>query len=107
LSVCDAPVLCPRQRVASDRAPTTALGDSFSNIYSLASMGWGESAGFVEQASYALARPVDRIVQNDDGAFATRAMLLRAGPERLGGKRVVIWQFAARELAFGDWRVLP
>jgi alginate O-acetyltransferase complex protein AlgJ len=88
-------------------ADVLVLGDSFSNIYSLASMGWGESAGFIEQVSYALARPVDRIVQNDDGAFATRAMLLRAGPERLAGKRVVIWQFAARELAFGDWRVLP
>jgi alginate O-acetyltransferase complex protein AlgJ len=51
-----------------------------------------------------LGRPVDRIVQNDDGAFGTRAMLARSGPERLSGKRVVIWQFAARELAAGDWK---
>jgi alginate O-acetyltransferase complex protein AlgJ len=70
-------------------------------------MGWGESAGFVEQLSYVLARPVDRIVQNDDAAFATRGMLARAGAERLAGKRVVIWQFAARELAFGDWKIIP
>ena len=82
------------------------LGDSFSNIYSLESMGWGTSAGFAEQLSYALRRPVDRLVQNDEGAFATRAMLLR-DPGRLDGKRVVVYQFAARELAFGDWKVIP
>ena len=82
------------------------LGDSFSNIYSLESMGWGTSAGFVEQLSYSLRRPVDRLMQNDQGAFATRAMLQR-DPGRLDRKRVVIYQFAARELAVGDWKVLP
>jgi alginate O-acetyltransferase complex protein AlgJ len=81
------------------------LGDSFSNIYSLESMGWGTSAGFVEQLSYVLRRPIDRLVQNDEGAFATRAMLQRE-PARLAGKRVVLYQFAARELAQGDWQVL-
>jgi hypothetical protein len=85
-------------------ADVLLLGDSFSNIYSLESMGWGTSAGFAEQVSYALGRPLDRIVQNDEGAFATRAML-QADPARLQGTRVVIYQFAARELAFGDWRV--
>jgi len=90
----------------SDRAADVlVLGDSFTNIYSLASMNWGDSAGLAEHLSYALGRPLDRIVQNDDGAFATRAMLQGAGPDRLAGKRVVIWQFAARELAFGDWRL--
>ena len=37
--------------------------------------------------------------------FATRAMLQRT-PERLDGKRVVVDQFAERELAFGDWKVI-
>jgi SGNH hydrolase-like domain, acetyltransferase AlgX len=87
-------------------ADILVLGDSFANIYSLASMGWGDSAGLVEHLSYALGRPVDRIVQNDAAAFATREMLQRSGPARLDGKRVVIWQFAARELSFGDWRVI-
>jgi hypothetical protein len=32
-------------------------------------------------------------------------MLRRAGDDRLAGKRVVIYQFAARELMFGDWKV--
>jgi alginate O-acetyltransferase complex protein AlgJ len=87
-------------------ADVLVLGDSFSNIYTLESMGWGTSAGLAEHLSYTLRRPIDRIVQNDEAAFATRAMLQR-DPDRLRGKRVVIYQFAARELAFGDWKVLP
>jgi alginate O-acetyltransferase complex protein AlgJ len=90
---------------SSRDADVLVLGDSFSNIYSLESMGWGTSAGFVEQLSFALGRPVARIVQNDEGASATRDILQRE-PGRLAGKRVVIWQFAARELAFGNWRLL-
>ena len=81
------------------------LGDSFSNIYALESMGWGTSAGFAEQLSYVLRRPVDRLLQNDQGAFATREML-RHDPSRLEGKKVVVYQFAARELMFGDWKLL-
>jgi alginate O-acetyltransferase complex protein AlgJ len=82
------------------------LGDSFANIYSLESMGWGTSAGLVEHLSHQLERPVDRMVQNAAAAFATREMLARAGPQRLASKRVVIYQFAVRELAFGDWKRL-
>jgi alginate O-acetyltransferase complex protein AlgJ len=89
----------------SRNADVLVLGDSFSNIYSLASMGWGDSAGLVEHLSAALQRPVDRIVQNDAGAYATRELLRQAGDERLSGKRVVIYQFATRELSFGDWKV--
>jgi alginate O-acetyltransferase complex protein AlgJ len=94
---------------ASRQADVLVLGDSFTNIYSLPTMGWGEAAGLVEQLSYTLQRPVDRIVQNDEGAHATRGLLqdaLASGSDRLAHKRVVIWQFAARELAFGDWRVV-
>lgn len=95
-----------RQPWRSSRdADVLVLGDSFSNIYTLESMGWGTSAGLVEQLSYALGRPIDRLAQNDEGAFATRAMLQR-DPRRLDGKRVVVYQFAMRELAFGDWKVL-
>jgi hypothetical protein len=90
---------------SSRSADVLLLGDSFTNIYTLESMGWGTSAGFAEQLSYALARPVDRLVQNDEAAFATRAMVA-GDPARLTGKRVVVYQFAARELAFGDWRIL-
>jgi alginate O-acetyltransferase complex protein AlgJ len=91
-------------------ADVIVLGDSFSNIYSLPTMGWGEAAGLVEHLSLALGRPVDRLVQNDDGASATRRLLARevtgTAGDRLDGKRVVVWQLAARELAFGDWEVI-
>ena len=40
---------------SSRTADVLVLGDSFSNIYALESMGWGTSAGLVEQLSYALA----------------------------------------------------
>lgn len=90
---------------SSRDADVLLLGDSFTNIYSLESMGWGTSAGLAEQLSYALARPVDRLIQNDEGAWATRAMLQR-DPTRLDAKRVVVYQFATRELSFGDWRMV-
>jgi len=88
-------------------ADVLVLGDSFSNIYSLEAMGWGASAGFVEQLSFELARPIDAILRNDAGAHATREILSRElgrGRDRLEGKRVVVWQFSERELAVGDWR---
>lgn len=91
-------------------AEVLLLGDSFSNIYALDSMGWGTAAGLGEHLSAALGRPVDRLVQNDAGAVATRAMLQRISetdPDRLARTRVVIYQFATRELAQGDWQVLP
>lgn len=91
-------------------ADVLLLGDSFSNIYSLEAMGWGESGGFGEHLSKALnGRPVDCILRNSDGAFATREVLsheLARGNDRLRGKKVVIWEFAARELAFGNWKLI-
>ncbi|MFC1596729.1 hypothetical protein ACFL5Q_02170 [Planctomycetota bacterium] len=84
-------------------------GDSFANIYSLEMMNWGCAAGLAEQLSFTLNRPVDTILRNDDGAYATREMLsheLAQGEDRLAGKKIVVWQFAARELAVGDWKLL-
>ena len=39
------------------------------------------------------------------GAFATRT-LLQQDSSRLAGNRVVVYQFATRELSMGDWRLL-
>ncbi|MFH1970179.1 MAG: hypothetical protein ABIJ53_07665 [Verrucomicrobiota bacterium] len=92
---------------ADETSDVLVLGDSFCNIYSLDAMGWGESAGLIEQLSFELQRPLDRLVINDNGAYATRALLARElarGRDRLAGKRLVIWQFAMRELAAGDWK---
>ena len=89
-------------------AEVLLLGDSFANIYSLEVMNWGYAAGLAEQLSIALNCPVDTILLNDNGAYATRETLSRElaqGGDRLAAKKVVVWQFAARELAVGDWRL--
>ena len=72
-------------------------------------MNWGSAAGLAEQLSCVLNRPVDTILRNNDGAYSTRETLSRElahGEDRLAGKKVVVWQFAARELAVGDWKLL-
>lgn len=85
------------------------LGDSFSNIYSLGGMGWGTNAGLPQQLGFHIQRPIDRIVINAGGSYTTRERLreeLARGRDRLRGKRLVIWQFAMRDLLSGDWRVI-
>jgi alginate O-acetyltransferase complex protein AlgJ len=92
---------------ASADADVLLLGDSFANIFALKGMGWGESAGLAEHLSLALDGAVDAIRINDNGAYATRqhlSRLMEGGEDRLDGKRVVIWEFAMRELAVGDWQ---
>lgn len=81
------------------------LGDSFSNIFSDPELGWGRGAGLADQLAHHLSRPVDRLATNGNGAFASREGLARE-PGRLVGKKVVIWEVAARELSAGDWRRL-
>jgi len=93
----------------SKEADVLLLGDSFSNIFSFEAMGWGESAGFGEHLSVALKRPIDCILRNSDASFATREILsneLARGRDRLAGKKLVVWEFATRELSFGNWKLL-
>jgi alginate O-acetyltransferase complex protein AlgJ len=102
-------------------AEVLLLGDSFSNVYSNReaftnrvagrAYHWGEGAGLAEQLSFFLQRPVDRIVQNAGGSHTTRRDLARSiarererGQDRLRHVRVLIYQFAVRELAAGDWQ---
>ncbi|MGA0853407.1 MAG: alginate O-acetyltransferase AlgX-related protein [Luteolibacter sp.] len=89
------------------QSPVLLLGDSYSNIFSLKSMGWGEDAGFSEHLGACLGFPVDCILRNGDGANATRAELsaeLARGRDRLEGKKLVVWQFSATELTAGNWK---
>ncbi len=92
------------------RSSILLLGDSFSNIYSLKGMGWGESAGLAAQLSFELGRGVDSIAINDGGALSARRELMRRysrSPQDFEPRSLVIYQFAARELSQGDWRLLP
>lgn len=91
-------------------ADVLVLGDSFTNIYSQPELAWGEHAGFAEQLSYVLGRPLDKIAVNAGGPAASRERLAAgraAGEDRLAGKRLVVYQFSSRELAAGDWRLVP
>jgi alginate O-acetyltransferase complex protein AlgJ len=90
-------------------AEVLLLGDSYTNSYSVGAMGWGECAGLAEQLSFALQCPIDRISRNDSGAYATRAALrneLLRGGDRLAGTKLVVWEFAMRELGEGDWKLI-
>lgn len=90
-------------------AEVLLLGDSFTNVYALDALGWGVSAGLAEQLSVELGRPVDRIAQNDQGAVAPRRLLAAAmarEPQRFARTRVVVYQFATRELSQGDWAIV-
>lgn len=93
--------------VVDTAAEVLLLGDSFANIYSHPSLGWGTRAGLAEHLAANLGRRVDKLAINDNASHATRLALAgdiaRRG-NRLVGKRVVVYQFAARELAHGDWR---
>lgn len=97
--------------MASERAERClVVGGQFFEYLFRRCDGLGEAAGFAEALSVALGRSVDAITRNSDGAFATRQMLqreLQSGRNRLKGKRIVVWEFAVRELMFGDWKPLP
>jgi alginate O-acetyltransferase complex protein AlgJ len=83
------------------------VGDSFTNIYSDPAMGWGDSAGFAEHLSLALGRPLDVLAENGGAAAAVRLSLARAeNRPRLIGKRLVIYQFAMRDLVGQHWPVV-
>jgi len=88
-------------------ADVLLIGDSFTNIYSDPAMGWGDSAGFAEHLSLALGRPLDVLAENGGAAAAVRLSLARGDTRaRLTGKRVVIYQFAMRDLAGQHWPVV-
>jgi hypothetical protein len=55
-----------------------------------------------------LRRPVTSLVRNGGGATLVRQELSRR-PALLAGKRVVIWEFAERDLRFGmeGWQRVP
>ena len=84
-------VVTHRVTTAADGRPWSAsigsevvlLGDSFTNIYSDSSLGWGASAGFAEHLSLALGLPIDVVAINGGGADAARAEI--AGPAAANG----------------------
>lgn len=80
-----------------DDAQVLVLGDSFSRIYQTDEPG---SAGLLAHLAGALGMPVAAIV-NDGGASSLVRKQLARRPELLDGKRLVIYQFAERDIRFG------
>ena len=75
----------------------------------MAEVNWTELERKAQLAA-SLGRPVDKLAVNAGGAYGARERLvdeMAEGRDRLAGKKIVIWQFAQRELAVGDWKPLP
>ena len=92
--------------VASD---ILLIGDSFLEIYSSEQDGRvAAGAGLAEQLSYHLQRPVDRIAKHT-GEYGVREALgdsIAQLRQQAKGRKVIIWQFAVRKLAFDDWPLM-
>ncbi len=88
-------------------APILLLGDSLAGNYGWGGQGYGSGAGLAEQLAFHLQTPVQAILEPAGGDADSRERLahrLRRGDDMLAGKRLVILEFAERELAIGPWR---
>jgi alginate O-acetyltransferase complex protein AlgJ len=87
-------------------SPVLLLGDSFSRIFSAEDLNWGRDAGLAERLSEKLGRNIDVLAINAGGSSSVRQSLARS-PDRLNGKKVVLYEFSMRDLSGGDWKVIP
>jgi hypothetical protein len=81
------------------------LGDSFLRIYERDEPG---SAGFIAHLARELGQPLTAIVNDGGGSTLVRQELAHR-PALLLNKRLVIWEFAERELRYRieGWRIVP
>jgi len=96
LVVADAQGRAPAARPGS--AEVLLLGDSFCRIFE---EGEVTGAGLRSQLAWRLGRPVGLIRQDGGGATLVRQELARK-PEWLRGVKVVVWEFAERDLLSAD-----
>jgi len=105
-------VLRPRKQADGEHWKPSAsssvllLGDSFTRIYSAPDLHWGRDSGLAERLSEHLGQDVDVLAMNAGGSSSVRQSLARS-PERLQGKKAVVYEFSMRELSGGDWKVIP
>jgi hypothetical protein len=86
-------------------AEVMILGDSFLRVYEKDEPG---AAGFIAHLARELGQPMTSIV-NDGGASTLVREELARRPTLLLNKRLVIWEFAERDIRFGTggWRIVP
>ena len=83
------------------------IGDSFTNIYSSASLDWGVKAGLGEHLAYHLNAPVDIIATNGAGAAVRQDLQRAARSGRLAAIRAIVYEFAMRDLYVENWPPMP
>ncbi len=106
-------LLCRQVVESDDRTPyrdapeseILILGDSFLRIYEEGEPG---AAGFIAHVARELGQPLAAIVNDGGGSTLVRQALSRR-PTLLANKKLVIWEFAEREIRFGTegWRIVP
>jgi hypothetical protein len=81
------------------------LGDSFLRIYEEDEPG---SAGFNAHVARELGQPLSAII-NDGGASTLVRQALARRPALLQNKKLVIWEFAERDIRYGTegWKIVP
>ena len=106
-------LICPQVVQADGRTPyrdasdsqVLILGDSFLRIYEQDEPG---GAGFIAQVARELRQPLTSIVNDGGGSTLVRQALQRR-PALLANKKLVIWEFAERDIRYGTegWRIVP
>jgi hypothetical protein len=93
--------------ISDPKSSIILLGDSFVNVFSKEEMKWGDHGGFSEHLALHLGIPIDVIAINNGGASISRESLARR-PNALVGKKLVIWQFATRDLVNpeSNWNIV-
>jgi hypothetical protein len=86
-------------------ADILVLGDSFVRIYQQDEPG---AAGFIAHLAKELKHPLMSLV-NDGGGSTLVRQELRARPEFLKNKKVVLWEFVERDIGLGleGWKLVP
>jgi hypothetical protein len=81
------------------------LGDSFLRVYERDEPG---ASGFIAHVARELGQPLTSIV-NDGGASTLVRQELARRPTLLLNKRLVIWEFAERDIRYGTegWKIVP
>jgi len=80
-----------------DDAQVLLLGDSFANVYADAGLGWGSDAGLGAHVALATGTSVQVLARNGAGATEVRR-LLAARTGAMTDKKVIVWEFSARDL---------
>ncbi|HSM51245.1 MAG TPA: hypothetical protein VLA75_07590 [Thermoanaerobaculia bacterium] len=88
-------------------SPVLLLGDSHALVFHAGAELHARGAGLADHLAGAWGFPLDLVAVRGSGGTPARVNLLRRG-DGLAGKRLVVWVFAARELAAGQgWKLVP